>query len=158
MACCLVALSHYLNQWLDIVNWTPRKKLQWHLIRNIYIFIQENDTENAICKMAAILSQPKCVKLNSRSAKISLWHFELWCLIMENIFEIIDSQRRNQVLLHCRLWSALCLRMAWHSQKLVMYPIYSVHHFDGLVQERGNSSALAMELRLSFTNPSIWCY
>ena len=29
-------------------------------------------------------------------------------------------------------------------------------HFDGLVQERRNSSALAMELRLSRINPSIW--
>ena len=29
------------------------------------------------------------------------------------------------------------------------------HHFDGLVHERRNSSALAMELRLSCTNPSI---
>ena len=28
-------------------------------------------------------------------------------------------------------------------------------HSDGLVQERRNSSALAMELRLSYTNPSI---
>ena len=28
-------------------------------------------------------------------------------------------------------------------------------YFDGLVQERRNSSALAMELRLSCTNPSI---
>ena len=28
-------------------------------------------------------------------------------------------------------------------------------HIDGLVQERGNSSALAMELRLSCTNPLI---
>ena len=30
------------------------------------------------------------------------------------------------------------------------------HYIDGLVQERRNSSALAMELRLSCTNPSIW--
>ena len=29
------------------------------------------------------------------------------------------------------------------------------YHSDGLVQERRNSSALAMELRLSCTNPSI---
>ena len=29
-------------------------------------------------------------------------------------------------------------------------------HIDGLMQERRNSSALAMELRLSCTNPSIW--
>ena len=31
-------------------------------------------------------------------------------------------------------------------------------HFDGLVQERCNSSALAMELCLSCTNPSISCF
>ena len=31
-------------------------------------------------------------------------------------------------------------------------------HIDGLVQERRNSSALAMELRLSCTSPSIWLY
>ena len=29
-------------------------------------------------------------------------------------------------------------------------------YIDGLVQERHNSSALAIELRLSCTNPSIW--
>ena len=31
-------------------------------------------------------------------------------------------------------------------------------HFDWLVQERRNSSALTMELRLSCTNPSIWWF
>ena len=31
-------------------------------------------------------------------------------------------------------------------------------HFDGLVQERCNSSTLAMELCLSCTNPLIWCF
>ena len=30
-------------------------------------------------------------------------------------------------------------------------------YFDGLVQERRNSHALAMELHLSCTNPSTWC-
>ena len=33
--------------------------------------------------------------------------------------------------------------------------ILTIHYFDGLVQERRNSSALAMELRLSCTNLSI---
>ena len=33
---------------------------------------------------------------------------------------------------------------------------YRSWHIDGLVQERRNSSALAMELRLCCTNPSIW--
>ena len=31
------------------------------------------------------------------------------------------------------------------------------NHFDGSVQDRWNWSGLAMELRLSCTNPSIWC-
>ena len=34
--------------------------------------------------------------------------------------------------------------------------IYTYHNIAGLVQERRNSSALAMELRLSCTNPSIY--
>ena len=34
--------------------------------------------------------------------------------------------------------------------------IWIRYHFDGLVQERRNSSALAMELRLSCTIPSVW--
>ena len=32
----------------------------------------------------------------------------------------------------------------------------TLHNIDGLAQERRNSTALAMELRLSRTNPSIW--
>ena len=35
---------------------------------------------------------------------------------------------------------------------------FCIFHIDGLVQERRNSSALAMGLRLSCTNPSIWIY
>ena len=36
--------------------------------------------------------------------------------------------------------------------------LYQPQYIDGLVQERRNSSALAMELCLSCTNPSIWDY
>ena len=49
--------NHYLNQCWNIVNWTPRTKLQ-----NSCIFIQENPFQNVICKMAAILSRPQCDK------------------------------------------------------------------------------------------------
>ena len=34
--------------------------------------------------------------------------------------------------------------------------LIEIHNIDGLVQERSNSSALGMELRLSCTNPSTW--
>ena len=33
---------------------------------------------------------------------------------------------------------------------------FSSLYIDGLEQERHNSSALAMELHISYTNPSIW--
>ena len=42
----------------------------------------------------------------------------------------------------------------WHTEPRWIGPRVR-EHTDGLVQERRNSSALAMELRLSCTNPSI---
>ena len=59
------APSHYLNQCLDIVNWTLRIKLQWNFNRNSNIFIHENAFESIVCEMAAILSRPQCVKFAS---------------------------------------------------------------------------------------------
>ena len=38
----------------------------------------------------------------------------------------------------------------------IRYPIGKEQYIDGLVQERFNSSALAMELHLSCTKPSIY--
>ena len=49
--------SHYLNQCSNIVNLNLRNKLQWNLKQNSYIFIQENASENIVCRMAAILSR-----------------------------------------------------------------------------------------------------
>ena len=45
-------------------------------------------------------------------------------------------------------WQAI----TWPSNDQVLQ-----YYFDGLVQERHNSSALAMELCLSCSNPWIWC-
>ena len=47
------------------------------------------------------------------------------------------------------------------TQKVIVYVSWFLQdifreYIDGLVQERRNLSALAMELRLSFTNPSIY--
>ena len=44
------APSHYVNQYWNIVDWTPRNKLQWNFDKNLYIFIQENAFENVVCK------------------------------------------------------------------------------------------------------------
>ena len=48
---------HYLMQCWNIVNWTHGNKLQWNLNQNLYIFIQENASENVVCEIAAILSR-----------------------------------------------------------------------------------------------------
>ena len=43
----------------------------------------------------------------------------------------------------------------WGRHKKVRINVLYISYIDGLVQERRNSSALAMELRLSCTKPSI---
>ena len=43
-----------------------------------------------------------------------------------------------------------------HSESDIFLTWWSHYDIDGLVQERRNSSALAMELRLSCINPLIW--
>ena len=55
------APSHYLDQWWLVVNLTHRKKIQWNLNQNIQFLIHANIFENALCKMAAILSKGKWV-------------------------------------------------------------------------------------------------
>ena len=65
-----LAPSHYLNQCWVIVNWTIRNKLKSNFNRNTKLFIQEIASENIVCKMSAILSSGRWVKLNSLSAAI----------------------------------------------------------------------------------------
>ena len=55
------APSHYLNQCLNIVNWTLRNKLWWNFNQNSNFFIQEYTFENVFCEMAAILSRGRSV-------------------------------------------------------------------------------------------------
>ena len=74
------ALSHYLNQCWNIVNWTIGNKLQWNLNPNLYIFIQENAFEIVIRKLVAILSQPHCVKysfIGSEAINLKEWQRNL---------------------------------------------------------------------------------
>ena len=57
---------------------------------------------------------------------------------------------------HWRPSTQYCLQ---HQGKNLSHPdpgVASKTHIDGLIQERCDSNALAMDLRLSCTNPSIW--
>ena len=62
---------HYLNQcqcW-DIVNWTPRNKLQWNFNQNTKLFIHEN----VVCEMAAIFSRGRWVELSISLLLMTWW-------------------------------------------------------------------------------------
>ena len=52
---------HYLNQCWNIINWTIGNKFQWNFNQNSIIFIHENISESAVCKMAFISSWSQCV-------------------------------------------------------------------------------------------------
>ena len=58
----------------------------------------------------------------------------------------------------CIFYGIYCvlIQTASHGWCLTKRTIFHCIDIDGLVQERRNSSALAIELRLSCTNPSIW--
>ena len=55
--------SHYLNQFWNVVNWTPRNNLQWNFNRSSYIFIQEMNL-----KMVSGNWQPFCLGPNVLTA------------------------------------------------------------------------------------------
>ena len=61
MACCLTGAKPSSEPMLKYIKWTLGNKLQWNSNRNFNIFIQESAFENAVRKMAAILSRPECV-------------------------------------------------------------------------------------------------
>ena len=62
MACRLISTKPLSDQCQLIVNWSLWNELQWNFNWNWNIFIQGNAFGNVVCKMAAILSQPQCVK------------------------------------------------------------------------------------------------
>ena len=61
MACRLVGAKPLSEPKLEICNWILANKLQWNLNQNLYIYIQENASENVVWKMVAMLSRPQCV-------------------------------------------------------------------------------------------------
>ena len=79
-----------MNQCWNIINWTPRNKLQWNFNRNLYIFIQENPFENFVWKMAAILSQPRRVNRMTRKSEV-FSHCFLPTMVTCNIFQFDEN-------------------------------------------------------------------
>ena len=75
-----------------IVNWTPRKKLQWNFNQSSHIFLDQSPFENVVWKMVTTLSQLQCVKMltisrhSSDYIKQNMFLIFLWeSVILNNI-------------------------------------------------------------------------
>ena len=61
------APSHYLNQCLNIINWTLRNIFRWQFDRNSYVLIQENAFENvASAKWRPFVSASVCIYIHKK--------------------------------------------------------------------------------------------
>ena len=96
--------------------------------------MQENVFERVFGEMAAILSRPQCINSLPGDANMPI--------IGLCNHHLSPTRLRD-------IPSDICNDFIW-SHKIIQN-----HHYDGLVQERHNSSTGAMELRLSCTDPSI---
>ena len=102
------APSHYLNQCRNILNLTPRNKLQWNFNRYSNIFIQENPFQNVVWKMAAILSRPQCVNTGNSHA---------WKMV----FILKRDKRCQRSFLTCDRWQS-CTPMGTYQHTLARTP------------------------------------
>ena len=130
MACHLFDTRPLSELMLPYCQLDPRNIFQWNFIQNSKVFIQGNALENVALKMADILSRPQCVNR--------------WKALSKAKYSSKIRGRPTNERVYFSCFVMFCCGSIWD-------------HFDGLVQERRNSSALAMELRLSCTNPSILC-
>ena len=71
MACRLVGAKTLSEPTL---GYYYMNKLKWNLNQNWNTFIQEKAFESIVCEMAAILSQPQCVKSPRRVARRVIHH------------------------------------------------------------------------------------
>ena len=72
------------------------------------------------------------------TTKLALWQF--------SVFSVWNNSTKLQER----------LEYIWFPETETVHNIFIQYHFDGLVQERRNSIANALELRLSYTSPSIY--
>ena len=125
------------------------------------IFIRKNPFENVVWRMATILSRPledmdTTTKLNQSTTKHKLC---VQCLGRNLSFPMRMTWRSSCVCVSSKLGIYLTFVIVIPHVKMITFDrdARKLDYIDGLVLERCNSSALAMELRLSCTNPSIPC-
>ena len=71
-------------------------------------------------------------------------------------FSMLTNYACDRICLESEIWNKFMKKIEPVTQSKYIISFCSLCYIDGLVQERRNSSALAMELRMSCTNPSIY--
>ena len=102
-----------------IVNWTIRNKLMWNFNQNTKLFIRENESENIVCEMAAILSKGRWVN-TIRMPKWGRRYHQiqdqiLWLSYYMKVF-CITAHLRREVVMPSKL-VMLCVTVCIHRYK-----------------------------------------
>ena len=124
--------SHYPNHCWNIIDLNLRNKLHWKPKWNSYIFIQENAFQHVVWKMAAILSQPQCVKKCKNM-------FASYIFVQENAFENVICEMATiyfglSVLIKCKNMFASSLNTEMvpilkdicHWRLVLVYSVYLI--------------------------------
>ena len=83
---------------------------------------------------------------------------ELWSLICVWINGWVNNRGAGDLRRYGAHYDVTVMRTEVLETAMVCHVLYNKHYIDGLVHKRRNSSALAMELLLSCTNPSIYIF
>ena len=101
----------WTSAWIT-VNWNIKDTFQWNLKRNSYIFIQENAFENAVYKIAGILSRSQVLIKHDDNSTYTLYqkcHSSLdlwtWVLVCECKFSCLLTLQFIWYMVCCVLWS-----------------------------------------------------
>ena len=111
-----------------MVNGTLRNKLQRHINRNSYIFIQELD--NVVCGMASIWSRPQCVndsKQNTSSNAVII----AFCFYTITLLQINYWSLSSDVIWRYGSWSTL-VQLFWY----LTPTSHSLNQWDPTSQEK----------------------
>ena len=143
MAWCLMSPSQYLIRcwpWfatfqIILDSYFPSKYVEiWHQVYTVYEYwlVEVGWEVLALCEMAGC-----CIYI---------------CWLLRMVECLLVHAGRN-----CHTWGTKAAQQCCIPKEVtIVFTWLYVYHIDGLVQERRNSSALALELHLSCTNPLIW--
>ena len=148
-----ITCQHRLLFWLHVL-----RRLTSNPSRNVVMFGWRNVFKRFMEALATSTWEIKMIWMKSWNISLSTVIFleSMKNLHQKDFLYILANDFMNIMIYELQqlYWASDTLAVQETSASTPV--LYVRYHFDGLLQERHNSSALAMELRLSCTNPSIW--